>query len=255
MSNEWIKWEGGECPVRRKEMVDVKFFSGAIYCTGDRAGSFKWNHGLDTDDIISYRLHCDCDGCTEGDDEIPKFLRNPMNDDGITEHEFDEPGDGIPEELAMEDMPPVLRPETEKLKDRVVEKEHTKCSCTGCENKATHTWSGHPTCDECGTSGRRERAGIKDLVEDKAAEWAEGDNCTCDDTDRVVTVVHVLYDDVCVRGSRGLEIYSASTLKPIKSPKEKAIEEIDDLHEHWRQRPELDESLGEYLYRHEYRKK
>ena len=26
-----------------------------------------------------------------------------------------------------------------------------KCSCTGCDNIATHTWSGHPTCDDCGT--------------------------------------------------------------------------------------------------------
>lgn len=26
-----------------------------------------------------------------------------------------------------------------------------KCGCTGCENEATHTWSGHPTCDSCGT--------------------------------------------------------------------------------------------------------
>lgn len=30
-----------------------------------------------------------------------------------------------------------------------------KCGCTGCNNKATHTWSGHPTCDDCGTRSVR----------------------------------------------------------------------------------------------------
>ncbi len=30
-----------------------------------------------------------------------------------------------------------------------------KCACNGCNNQATHTWSGHPTCDSCGTPGRK----------------------------------------------------------------------------------------------------
>ena len=29
-----------------------------------------------------------------------------------------------------------------------------KCSCIGCDNIATHTWSGHPTCDSCGSPSR-----------------------------------------------------------------------------------------------------
>ena len=29
-----------------------------------------------------------------------------------------------------------------------------KCSCVGCDNLATHTWSGHPTCDSCGSPRR-----------------------------------------------------------------------------------------------------
>lgn len=29
-----------------------------------------------------------------------------------------------------------------------------KCSCTGCNNIATNTWSGHPTCDSCGSPCR-----------------------------------------------------------------------------------------------------
>lgn len=31
-----------------------------------------------------------------------------------------------------------------------------KCSCIGCDNESTHTWSGHPTCDDCGTPSRSE---------------------------------------------------------------------------------------------------
>ena len=29
-----------------------------------------------------------------------------------------------------------------------------ECAVTWCYNRATHTWSGHPTCDKCGTPGR-----------------------------------------------------------------------------------------------------
>ena len=31
------------------------------------------------------------------------------------------------------------------------------CTCIGCNNVATHTWSGHPTCDDCATPMRKER--------------------------------------------------------------------------------------------------
>ena len=37
------------------------------------------------------------------------------------------------------------------------EQEKIKCSCAGCIRIATHTWSGHPTCDECGTPARLKR--------------------------------------------------------------------------------------------------
>lgn len=30
-----------------------------------------------------------------------------------------------------------------------------KCQVFGCNNNATHTWSGHPTCDDCGTPNRK----------------------------------------------------------------------------------------------------
>lgn len=30
-----------------------------------------------------------------------------------------------------------------------------KCACIGCNNQATHTWGGHPTCDKCGTPNRQ----------------------------------------------------------------------------------------------------
>lgn len=44
------------------------------------------------------------------------------------------------------------------LLERILDEEIAKtkeCACTGCTNQATHTWSGWPTCDECGTPGRK----------------------------------------------------------------------------------------------------
>lgn len=46
------------------------------------------------------------------------------------------------------------------LTRRIREEEQAKqkqCAVTGCKNQATHTWSGHPTCDDCGTPGRTKR--------------------------------------------------------------------------------------------------
>lgn len=31
-----------------------------------------------------------------------------------------------------------------------------QCGCRGCTNQATHTWSGHPTCDDCATPLRKQ---------------------------------------------------------------------------------------------------
>lgn len=44
------------------------------------------------------------------------------------------------------------------LQERIKQEEDAKlkkCACIGCNNMATHTWSGHPTCDSCGTHGRK----------------------------------------------------------------------------------------------------
>ena len=39
------------------------------------------------------------------------------------------------------------------------------CGVTNCTNKATHTWSGHPTCDDCATPTRK--AGLKKIRDKK----------------------------------------------------------------------------------------
>lgn len=51
----WIKWEGGECPVRKGEKFEVKYRGGAevVYV----AHYSSWNHLGDPDDIIAYRPH------------------------------------------------------------------------------------------------------------------------------------------------------------------------------------------------------
>lgn len=33
------------------------------------------------------------------------------------------------------------------------------CNVIGCQQVATHTWSGHPTCDECGTRNKPDAFG------------------------------------------------------------------------------------------------
>jgi len=341
MSNEWIKWEGGECPVDINSSVHVKFTNGADGCV-TQAKNIRWQHEGSFSDIIAYRLDCQCDGCTDGDDEIPEFLKNDFKDEGLTDHKFDEPGDGIPDELAIEDIPPVLRPATETMTNkedsmddlerlaRLISEPHEDeyfkyafivpeatngfawaarewhrdekihydkfiwdeikakrdelsgkpkewvnnwarwraqdnsgkwIECSG-ELLKNSTWlttlnekcetvsegevlgDWHDTLEERVMEGKitdvktwdraltpEEIKAVQDheLDSSEVVEWVPGDICTCDHTGRVVVVVYVLCEDVCVRGSRGLEVYNASNLDPIKTPKEKAIEEIMDI--------------------------
>ena len=45
----------------------------------------------------------------------------------------------------------------DKLLERIKYEEDAKqkqCAVIGCTNIATHTWSGHPTCDDCGLTKR-----------------------------------------------------------------------------------------------------
>lgn len=56
MSNEWIEWNGGERPVCRDDLVDLKFRSGNA-SFGSHAYSWLWHHYSTSGDIIAYRLH------------------------------------------------------------------------------------------------------------------------------------------------------------------------------------------------------
>jgi len=195
MSNEWIKWEGGECPVGETELIDIKFGGGQILKDVEGPYQYAWNwfSSGGSGDIIAYRLHCDCDGCTDGDDEIPKFLRNPFKDDGIADHE---PGDGISEELAIQDVPPVLRPEGEAMTDK--------------ENKSAEWVDGLPP---FGTEAECRN------VKDQKWRWCR---INAYDANEIWMII---------RGNASSNLYRREIyeFRPIKSPKEKAAEKIMDI--------------------------
>lgn len=55
VTEPWIKWEGGECPVDRSQQVDVIFRDGGS--AGPLGASyFRWKHIGNMDDIIRYRV-------------------------------------------------------------------------------------------------------------------------------------------------------------------------------------------------------
>ncbi|WP_199777400.1 hypothetical protein [Bosea sp. FBZP-16] len=56
---DWIEWNGGECPVGRKDRVQVKLRDGYVTPQHEEypAESFVWNHaGGRSWEIIAYRL-------------------------------------------------------------------------------------------------------------------------------------------------------------------------------------------------------
>ena len=65
MSNKWIEWNGGECPVPVGTLVDVEYRDGARM-PAMKAGvidydsdylAYDWTHTDNDGDIIAYRLH------------------------------------------------------------------------------------------------------------------------------------------------------------------------------------------------------
>lgn len=51
---DWIKWNGGECPVPGETPVSVQRRSGVV--ESGRARAFWWNHLGWSGDIVSYRV-------------------------------------------------------------------------------------------------------------------------------------------------------------------------------------------------------
>ena len=70
MHNDWIEWAGGDCPVAKGTLVDVKYWNGgeALGVTAgtapDEEGhvahnglyAFDWSHDGMHEDIVAYRL-------------------------------------------------------------------------------------------------------------------------------------------------------------------------------------------------------
>jgi len=73
----WIEWEGGKCPVDGEIGVVATLRNGKQITR--KAADLKWEDLGCSSDIIAYRPN------------YPNFLVNPMKDDGITDHELDEP--------------------------------------------------------------------------------------------------------------------------------------------------------------------
>jgi hypothetical protein len=62
-SDEWIKWNGGECPVERGTLVDVQYRDGddrfsvpALVTTTETPFATNWEHNEAGYDIVAYRL-------------------------------------------------------------------------------------------------------------------------------------------------------------------------------------------------------
>lgn len=55
----WIDWGGGNCPVEKGTLIDVKHRDGEIYQNKPAMGdnNTRWSHTGSRGDIISYRLH------------------------------------------------------------------------------------------------------------------------------------------------------------------------------------------------------
>lgn len=56
MSDGWIEWQGGECPVHPDTLVEVGFRGGASGPAAVRANTWYWKHDGERTDITRYRI-------------------------------------------------------------------------------------------------------------------------------------------------------------------------------------------------------
>lgn len=60
MNNDWIIWNGGDCPVSPDTKVQMQYRDWtrdeAENCSTKNAGEWNWNWGSDHYDIIAYRI-------------------------------------------------------------------------------------------------------------------------------------------------------------------------------------------------------
>lgn len=92
--NGWIQWAGGECPVDRDAIVEVKYRKPNPYqFNNDRAGDFTWSHDGFDGDIIAYRLQHPGFKSRANDDQLEQDLNECIGQD-VDMPEWN--GDGLP---------------------------------------------------------------------------------------------------------------------------------------------------------------
>lgn len=80
--NGWIQWAGGECPVDRDAIVEVKYRNPSRNkFNNDRAGDFTWSHDGIDGDIIAYRLQKHGIDSRANDDRLEQDLNECIGQD------------------------------------------------------------------------------------------------------------------------------------------------------------------------------
>nr|DAL40215.1 MAG TPA_asm: protein of unknown function (DUF5320) [Caudoviricetes sp.] len=56
VAEPWVKWEGGECPVPKDTIVQIRMRDGTSACEPGVAGELRWDHRGWRGDITRYRV-------------------------------------------------------------------------------------------------------------------------------------------------------------------------------------------------------
>ena len=96
-SEGWIEWEGGECPVGKGTLVDVRYRDGQELSAlpangmtkGARDASYAfWHDDGNINDIIAYRLHKPGISSRANDDRLEQDLNECIGANEAQEHEW-----------------------------------------------------------------------------------------------------------------------------------------------------------------------
>lgn len=77
--SEWIKWEGGKCPVALGTKIAVLLRSGSTYLSEEEDGMLRWGHNGGGSDIVAYRVVKEATKPVSPEDIAPT-LWNAYND-------------------------------------------------------------------------------------------------------------------------------------------------------------------------------
>lgn len=86
--SEWIRWQGGDCPIQPGYRADIRFADGVEYENSDPS-IFRWNALGGLSDIVAYRYSVESQSLEEAYEETERGIVDSVNESSALNAQVD----------------------------------------------------------------------------------------------------------------------------------------------------------------------